>query len=147
MAVECVLGRAVDGQLIDGAASGAHDSRIGQCTGAKARGETGIELEQPVHQEDRRQGGGTEHGRQHHQLERAPVEAAEELRPAFEPHRVNEQHEKDRLEHVGYFQADLPDDQPHQQGTGNRTQVKAAQLDSPQPHAQGNGKEYRNLRV
>ncbi|MCY1444219.1 hypothetical protein D9M71_606780 [compost metagenome] len=147
MAVECVLGRAVEGQLVDGAARRAHDRRIGQRPGAQARGEAGIELENRVHQQDRPQGRGAQHHRQYHQLERAAVEAAEELRPALETHGIDEQHEKYRLEHVRYFQADLPDDQPHQQGAGDRTQVKTADVHPSQPYPQGNGQEHRHLGV
>ncbi|MNE63047.1 hypothetical protein D3C80_1583720 [compost metagenome] len=103
-------------------------------------------MEDRVHQQDRAQCRRTQHHRQQHQFQGAAVEAAEKLRPALEPHRVDEQCKEHRFEGLWHLNADLPDQQPHQQGAGHRSEVKAAQLNPTDEHAQGNRQEHRDFR-
>ncbi|MNO74030.1 hypothetical protein D3C76_650150 [compost metagenome] len=48
---------------------------------------------------------------------------------------------------MGHVQADLADEQAHQQRAGDRTEVEAAQPDPADQHAQRYRQEHRDLRV
>ncbi|MCY1410147.1 hypothetical protein D9M71_255120 [compost metagenome] len=147
MAVELRLGVGIQRKLADGAARGTHDGGVGQRSRAQARGEPGVEVVYGVHQQDGAQRRRAKHHGEQHQLEGAAVQAAEELRPTLETDGIDEQHEEHRFELVRHVEADLADDQPHQQRAGHRAQVKAAQVNPADQHAQGDGQENRNLGI
>ncbi len=79
-----------------------------------------------VHQQYGQQARYTEHNRKHHQFQRAAIEATEEFRAAFKAHGIDEECKENRLQQGRYGNADLPDQQPHQQRTCYRPEMKLA---------------------